>query len=638
MGATGIAIRPRSTGEVLDDAIALFLGDFSFHLATSLVFLAPAAVSLLILLCNPRPESIFLKLLWPAVTTLLLIGAGLCSALCQDVFQRRSRGEPVTVATSSHSLVASGLRHFAMRSGLLIPYVIAAFIAVSISAAALRDSQSAASGPVIAGAGAIAVIKLVIGPPLLAAHAALTSSPKSIIAALGASFQDGLRQPGKATALVGVEILLFVMAAMNLQLFLQMGLQAAGSLMGLETAFLGQVLSLGNPVYVLAMLLVIWMVTAPFFEAVHFLFHVDSRARHEGLDLWFRVDRNFPSRIVKAARKGAALVVGVVFVAGIQAAESRIDTIVSVREEVHRIGEEQPYPGGPAVQARLQRLAHALDPDGSESQGEVRWFYRAIAGFRQLQEPEAHRRLKEIEQNLALVERDAGRGQDSATRLSRQQLKALLPPSDEADRPVSTEETSSEHKPVRNDDEVKTLEGRHGKSGPAIVGTTWGGLGTLGWTILGAVFLGVIAFAVVSLVRHRVPRARRRQDAMTAAKLPSRDHLAELAQHDPQSLWRRADKLAREGNRLEALRCLYAALLGLLHRAGLIKLEGARTNGEYVRQLHRSCPEPSTVAGEFGNLTGTFERKWYGENSCLPEEYEFCRAEAERIREESVNR
>jgi hypothetical protein len=149
--------------------------------------------------------------------------------------------------------------------------------------------------------------------------------------------------------------------------------------------------------------------------------------------------------------------------------------------------------------------------------------------------------------------------------------------------------------------------------------------------MLGGLVVLAAVTGLVLLWRNR-PAGKRAPAPAPTSRL-QRNPVAELAQMDPQTLWREADRLAREGNRLEALRHLYAALLGLLHRGGLIKLESARTNGEYVRQLQRSSPESSPLADHFAHLTGTFEWKWYGEKACQPDEYDDCRGQAEQIRD-----
>ena len=65
-------IRPRSTGELLDDAARLCLGDAPILLALSGVFLVPATVVLLLLFAWPAGASPRLSLALPALAALLL--------------------------------------------------------------------------------------------------------------------------------------------------------------------------------------------------------------------------------------------------------------------------------------------------------------------------------------------------------------------------------------------------------------------------------------------------------------------------------------------------------------------------------------------------------------------------------------
>jgi hypothetical protein len=632
---TPLAIRPRSTGEILDDALRLCLAEAPLFLAGSLLFLAPAAVSLLMLLAQPRPTSIWLRLILPAVTAILFALTGLSSALSQELCARRTQDEPMTTTAWLRGFAGSALGHVSLRALCLLPY--AGTAAIVVAFARVADESAASSRPIFAGAIALAIVRLVLGPPLFSAHPAWTTSPRSTFGALRASFQDGLRQPGKAMVLVMVQILLFAIAVINLHLFIELGLSVVGDLIGLDTALVQHVLSPGNPVYVLSLSLLVWMVMAPFSEAVQFLFHADNRARHEGLDLWLRVERAFPART--AARIGSAVAVLLLLVPSAAAAEVSPSTLKRVREEVHKLHEAEPYPGGPAVQARLQALADELDPHGSTARGDFRWFHRDIETFRRLPEAEARATLEQMERNLMLVEQNLGRREGQGHRLTRDELKSLAPPTDDSDdRPPSTDESSTDKGRVKKDNEVETVEGPRGKRGSSVVGPAgWSGFRILGWAVIGGLLLLIVIGAGVLVWSFRGPRLKRgSQRAPVSTRLASPDRMAELLQQDPHVLWREADRLAGEGNRLEALRCLYAALLGLLHRAGMIKLESARTNGEYVRELQRNCREPSPLPESFSHLTTTFEHKWYGEKACQPQEYVACRDEAEAIRQQAV--
>ena len=102
----------------------------------------------------------------------------------------------------------------------------------------------------------------------------------------------------------------------------------------------------------------------------------------------------------------------------------------------------------------------------------------------------------------------------------------------------------------------------------------------------------------------------------------------------PAAFWQQADDLARQGNFLEAVRCLYLAVLAILHRAHVIRYEKTRTNGEYRQQARRTPEAPAGMHAPFGQMTDLFDRKWYGERACDDGDYGACRALAEQIRAE----
>jgi hypothetical protein len=80
---TTIDLRPRSAGEVLDDAWRLALAEAPLLLALSGLFAVPAAVALLLLLTRPAPESPLDRAILPALVALLIPLTGVGSAACQ---------------------------------------------------------------------------------------------------------------------------------------------------------------------------------------------------------------------------------------------------------------------------------------------------------------------------------------------------------------------------------------------------------------------------------------------------------------------------------------------------------------------------------------------------------------------------
>src|SRR5437899_1238059 len=85
-------VRTRSTGEILDDAWRLALADAPLLAGLSGLFNVPAAVVLLLLLCQPSitDHAWFL----PALAAALLPLTGIGSGACQEALRRRMSGTP----------------------------------------------------------------------------------------------------------------------------------------------------------------------------------------------------------------------------------------------------------------------------------------------------------------------------------------------------------------------------------------------------------------------------------------------------------------------------------------------------------------------------------------------------------------
>src|SRR5262249_28760684 len=146
----------------------------------------------------------------------------------------------------------------------------------------------------------------------------------------------------------------------------------------------------------------------------------------------------------------------------------------------------------------------------------------------------------------------------------------------------------------------------------------------LGWVILLGVLLAVVVLALVLWLQSPARTPPPKTEAGKAA--PSLESILNQAEPQAPVLWRQAEAFARNGEHLEAVRSLYLAVPALLHRAGLIRYERTRTNGEYVDQVHLHPEAPPEVHAGFAELTGLFELKWYGERACRAEDWERCRA------------
>src|SRR5260370_31052906 len=89
-----VDIRPRTTGEVLDDAVRLSLADVAALLALSGLFLVPALAAVLFLLMLPPSGKPWQTLGLPALAAVLLPLAGLGSGACPGRFLRPAGGTP----------------------------------------------------------------------------------------------------------------------------------------------------------------------------------------------------------------------------------------------------------------------------------------------------------------------------------------------------------------------------------------------------------------------------------------------------------------------------------------------------------------------------------------------------------------
>jgi hypothetical protein len=87
-----------------------------------------------------------------------------------------------------------------------------------------------------------------------------------------------------------------------------------------------------------------------------------------------------------------------------------------------------------------------------------------------------------------------------------------------------------------------------------------------------------------------------------------------------------AARLADLGDLREALRALYLATLVALDRRRLIAFDPHRTNWQYLRQMPRGDARES-----FGQLTRSFDYKWYGHEATTRDDYERCRVLARKI-------
>jgi hypothetical protein len=580
-----VDIRPRSLGELLDDAIRLGFADAPLLLALSGLFLVPAAITLLLLLTLPASDNAWLALVLPCIAAFLLPLTGLGSGACQELFHRRADDRAVSLTACLGAALRGGVAHITARALTLV--------------------------------GILLGLAFLVVPGL---SVWLMTPAKSIV-----------------VGLVRLGALLFTL--LNLHILIEVALWVAGNLAGFDTALLNVALGLSNLAYDAALVVLAWWLLAPFAEACNYLLHVDTRVRYEGLDLWYRVQRLYPA-VERSKATVCLLALGALLLGSsvLYADERRVEVVRNARHEVRSVRDEvsaaEPYPGGARWTPRLRAALDAVRRDGdAKHHGR---FDKAIDQFAKRDRRGALKTLDELDEQLGLIEDSfaadaANQDSDDARRLlGPEEARKLLP-----ERSKEGKKESPKKGPLdRKKDETVEIETK-GSRGPGIMVPAGGGFSAFGWLLLVGLFLACVVVAVILFVQQRQTLPKVEKPKQTSTTLPSLESiLNEPDQHTASALWQQADDLARQGQFLEALRRLYLAVLALLHRSHLIRYEKTRTNGEYVRQVRLAPEAPPNLHALFNQLTRLFDQKWYGDRACDGREYGDYRALAEQLRAE----
>jgi hypothetical protein len=635
-------IRPRTTGEILDDAWRLYLADAPLLLALSGLFLVPAASALLLLLALPKPQTPWLALLLPALTAALLPLTGLGSGACQEAFRRRAESKTATLLSCLGGALRRAPAHAAVCSLVLSMAAPGILWGVFTGHNMVTESVPLVWLLLLLGGQLwIGSVLALSGP----AHPRLAEGNDNWFSALLQAAVESQRQAGKALTIALGHQILVLLAIANLYLLVRLGLWVAGDLAGFDVALFGVLLSWNNPPFVLALVLLAWLLLAPFAEASNYLLHVDTRARYEGLDLWYRVQRLFP--LPDKVRAGAILLaVGLCLTLAGPAYgdDGRLPVVRSARREIGRITREvrdaDPYPGGKPWIERLSTVAGELRQADGPSARNSSWLDKAIADFSRSGRTDALHILSDVDYRLALIEQglalsDTNDG-SGPRRLRPDEIRGLLPDGDDSEQArKQASEQANDKKPkekVKEDDLQPRRRG--GGQGPGVVAPGGGGgIGGMFWLVMLGLVTACVVVAVVMYLRQRGEAPRVRPPRHTGQTTPSLESiLTQPREQTARALWQKADELASAGQFLEAVRHLYLAVLALLHRANLIRYERTRTNGEYVRQVRLAAEAPASLHTPFRQLTGLFDDKWYGERACDGQDYGACRALAEEIR------
>jgi len=610
-----LELRPRSTGEIVDDAWRMALADAPLLLTLSGLFTVPAAVLLLLLLTRPAPRTTLEAVLLPALVAVALPLTGLASGACQAVFRRRTEGKPADLAGCLAEALGRGPGHVFLRGLTLMA--------------------------ILLGGAVLLMPGLAIWAGTATVHALYAAGEARWTAAIKTGSQQTQRNATRAGIVTISRLAILLVAVLNLHAVLRFVLWVADDLAGFDLSYLGFVLTLGNPVYFASLAIFAWLLLVPFAEACNYLLYVDARTRYEGLDLWFRVRKHFrtspiPTESIPWAQPVAvsALLLLLLIPASAAAADPRLDAVRSARHELARITKEvqdaSPFRGIAPWNDRLQEIGRRLDRDGSDQRGRFVWYGRALTQFTGLAKEDAVKLLQGIDSRLELIEEGLAVLGEAGPGLSGDELRSLLRPSPDGEGKVEKRRPEQPEEKVVRDDNRVAREPRRPREG-MVRSQPDGGFDSRTWMLLIGLMVAVVAIGFF-LQRGRkgpaAPAAKAEQakpDELSLEALLARTEAAPT-----QTLWRQADELARAGRHLDAARALYLALLAHLHRASLIRYGPTRTNGEYLDQLRRAQP---VLQPPFSRLTGLFELKWFGERSCRPDDYSACRELAEEIRQ-----
>ena len=616
-------IRPRTTGEILDDAWRLYAADGAQLLLLLGVFHVPAfcVVLLLVTYLPADPPSVgdgLIRLALAAACAALLPLTGIGSGACQEFLRRRAENEPAHLRTCLRAALRRGIEHSAARA-VLFPGV-------------------------LLGIGLFLVPGCAVWLYGATVHALLADEK---VAADGRRSQLGREatfDAAKAGCVILIRLPLLLLAVVNLHVLANVVLWVAGSLGGLDTALVdSQLDATGNPAYLLSLFLLAWLLLAPFNEVGNFLLYLDTRVRQEGLDLLYHVQRVFAAERTRAAVGVLlALAAGLLFVALPARAEqpktdARLAAVRTAHQEVDRVAEAvrntDPYTGGNRLEVRLRTARNKLEAAWGRRDDPFPWFTLAVTDFAGLEQKKALNVLGELQNRLGLLE-DTVSAQSAKSdptpndrpRPTKEEVKGLQRRHDFENTPESAK-NENPHK-----DEVKHVEVKHdgpdggpgGRPAGGVVAPNvgGGGLGEAGWMVLAGLFLAVLVAGLALLGVH-LYRNRARKPKELKSKTADLGAEGEPPPHEQPVavLWQQAEKLAKDGRYLDALRALHRAVLSLLHRKQLLRYESTRTNGEYVQEVRLAPQAPAELRAPFEQLTDLFERKWYGDRGCEPAEF-----------------
>lgn len=136
-----------------------------------------------------------------------------------------------------------------------------------------------------------------------------------------------------------------------------------------------------------------------------------------------------------------------------------------------------------------------------------------------------------------------------------------------------------------------------------------GGLAGGGQWLVWAIVAAAAVLALVVIVRGVMAGRRGTVRAGARAGSGAGEPVVAAAADLPEDALGFADRLARDGQRRDALRALYGGAARKLVEAGVLRRTRTRTDAELLREARASSP---AAAAPLERLTGGFEEAWYG--------------------------
>ena len=372
------------------------------------------------------------------------------------------------------------------------------------------------------------------------------------------------------------------------------------ALLGLEVAFLEELASPRNPVYLFFLVALTLVLLEPVRLSLGVLLLVDARVRSEGLDLIAAVERLSARRSRGAA---AALILWAALLPSrARAAEPRdVEDLVALLREAGLAGDRRAQQG-------LERAKRLTGPEAKA----LHHFVEALR--RDYEENEdASDLAKKLREGLGEIP-TAGAAPSARAReaagaiLARAEFEAAVPTERAAPTPEEHESWLArllrwlfKDRSQKESDEPPRAPPIHS---PGLGG---GVFRFITYALVGLALAAALLVAARGL--RRAPAAAAAAGSAGAAHAPKPEDAAESAlSREPMGWWSEADALAARGEYRLAVRALYLAVLSALHRRGAIDYDPSRSNWDYVRAFKGE----GGALPPFRELTLRFDFAWYG--------------------------